>query len=158
MPKKISVSFTLNGDAHEALVDPWHTLLNVLRDDLGLSGTKEGCGNGNCGSCTVILNGRAVDSCMVLAPEINSKDIKTVEGLAKGDTLHPLQEAFINEGALQCGFCTPGLLMSIERLLSNKSNPSEQEIRSAIAGNICRCTGYDKIIKAVQSLALRKEE
>jgi carbon-monoxide dehydrogenase small subunit len=95
---------------------------------------------------------------MVLAPEINSKDIKTVEGLAKGDTLHPLQEAFINEGALQCGFCTPGLLMSIERLLSNKSNPSEQEIRSAIAGNICRCTGYDKIIKAVQSLALRKEE
>ena len=157
MPKKISVSFTINGDTHEALVDPWHTLLEVLREDLGLSGTKEGCGNGNCGSCTVILNGRAVDSCMVLAPEIDSKDIKTVEGLAKGNTLHPLQEAFINEGALQCGFCTPGFLMSIERLLSNNSNPSEQEIRLAIAGNICRCTGYDKIIKAVQSLALRKE-
>lgn len=158
MPKKISVSFTINGDAREALVDPWHTLLTVLRDDLGLSGTKEGCGNGNCGSCTVIINGRTVDSCMVLAPEIDSKDIKTVEGLTKGNTLHPIQEAFINEGALQCGFCTPGFLMSIERLLSNNSNPSEHEIRSAIAGNICRCTGYDKIIKAVQSLTPGKED
>lgn len=157
MPKKILVSFTINGDAREALVDPWHTLLKVLRDDLGLSGTKEGCGNGNCGSCTVILNDRAVDSCMVLAPEMDSKDIKTVEGLAKGDALHPVQEAFINEGALQCGFCTPGLLMSIETLLANNSKPSEQEIRSAIAGNICRCTGYDKIIRAVQSLALEKD-
>ncbi len=150
---KIPVTFTVNGQPQEILVQPWQTLLSALRDELGLTGTKEGCSNGNCGACTVIINGRAIDSCCMLAAEAEGQDIITVEGLAKNGKLDPLQEAFINHGALQCGFCTPGILMSARAFLDVSSHPTEQEIRLAIAGNLCRCTGYDKIVRAIQAVA-----
>lgn len=152
MPK-IAVAFTVNGEPKEILVQPWHTLLDALRDDLILTGTKEGCGNGNCGACTVILNGRAINSCCMLALEAEGQDIITVEGLATNGKLDPLQEAFIKHGALQCGFCTPGFLMSARAFLNVNPHPTEHEIRLAIAGNLCRCTGYDKIVRAIQSVA-----
>ena len=155
MPK-IPVSFTLNGEPQEALVQPWQTLLGALRDDLGYTGTKEGCGNGNCGSCTVLMGGRTVDSCLVLAAEVEGKEVVSVEGLAQGAKLDPLQEAFISEGGLQCGFCTPGFLLSARWLLDRNPRPTEQEIRLAIAGNLCRCTGYDKIVRAIQAAAEAK--
>ena len=150
---KIQVSFTINGEAQEILVQPWQTLLEAIRDELGLTGTKEGCSNGNCGACTVMLNGRAVDSCCMLAAEAAGQDIVTVEGLARNGKLDPLQEEFIEHGALQCGFCTPGILMSARALLNVNPHPTEYEIRLAIAGNLCRCTGYDKIVRAIQSAA-----
>ena len=152
MPK-IAVSFTVNGEPQEILVQPWQTLLDALRDELGLTGTKEGCGNGNCGACTVILNGRAIDSCCMLAAEAEGQEVVTVEGLARSGKLDPLQEAFITHGALQCGFCTPGFLTSARAFLNVTPHPTEQEIRLAIAGNLCRCTGYDKIVRAIQSVA-----
>ncbi len=152
MPK-IPVSFTLNGEPQEALVQPWQTLLGALRDDLGYTGTKEGCGNGNCGSCTVLMDGRTVDSCLVLAAEVEGKEVVSVEGLAMGAKLDPLQQAFIDEGGLQCGFCTPGFLLSARWLLDRNPRPTEWEIRLAIAGNLCRCTGYDKIVRAIQAAA-----
>ena len=152
MPK-IPVSFTLNGEPQEALVQPWQTLLGALRDDLGYTGTKEGCGNGNCGSCTVLMDGRTVDSCLVLAAEVEGKEVVSVEGLAVGAKLDPLQQAFIDEGGLQCGFCTPGFLLSARWLLDRNPRPTEREIRLAIAGNLCRCTGYDKIVRAIQAAA-----
>ena len=152
MPK-IPVSFTVNGDPVEILVEPWQTLMDALRDELQLTGTKEGCSNGNCGACTVMLNGRAIDSCCMLAAEVEGHDVVTIEGLAKGGELDPLQRAFIDYGALQCGFCIPGFLVSARAFLNTNPHPSEDEIRHAIAGNLCRCTGYDKIVRAIQHVA-----
>ncbi len=152
MPK-IAVSFKVNGEPQEVLVQPWQTLLDVLRDELHLTGTKEGCGNGNCGACTVLVNGRSVNSCCMLAAEAEEQEITTVEGLAQNGKLDPLQEAFIKYGALQCGFCTPGFLMSARAFLNQSPHPTELEIRKAVAGNLCRCTGYDKIVRAIQSVA-----
>lgn len=150
---KIPVSFHVNGEPQEILVQPWQTLMSALRDDLGLTGTKEGCGNGNCGACTVLVNGRTVNSCCMLAAEAQDLELVTVEGLAHEGKLDPLQEAFINHGALQCGFCTPGLLISSRALLNQNPSPTEHEIRLAIAGNLCRCTGYDKVVRAIQAAA-----
>jgi len=150
---KIAVSFKVNGEPQEVLVQPWQTLLDVLRDELHLTGTKEGCGNGNCGACTVLVNGRSVNSCCMLAAEAEEQEITTVEGLAQNGKLDPLQEAFIKYGALQCGFCTPGFLMSARAFLNQSPHPTELEIRKAVAGNLCRCTGYDKIVRAIQSVA-----
>ena len=150
---KTPITLTVNGEINEVLVSPTQTLLQLLRDDLALIGTKEGCSNGNCGACTVILDGRTVDSCLVLGIEANGHEVLTVEGLAQGDKLHPVQQAFIDHGALQCGFCTPGFLMSAKVLLDRNPNPTEQEIRLNLAGNLCRCTGYDKIVRAVLTLA-----
>ena len=152
MPK-IPVSFTVNGDPVEILVEPWQTLMDALRDELQLTGTKEGCSNGNCGACTVMLNERAIDSCCMLAAEVEDQDVITIEGLAKGGELDPLQRAFIDYGALQCGFCIPGFLVSARAFLNTNPHPSEDEIRHAIAGNLCRCTGYDKIVRAIQHVA-----
>ena len=152
MPK-IPVSFTVNGDPVEILVEPWQTLMDALRDELQLTGTKEGCSNGNCGACTVMLNGRAIDSCCMLAAEVEGQDVITIEGLAKGGELDPLQRAFIDYGALQCGFCIPGFLVSARAYLNKNPHPTEDEIRHAIAGNLCRCTGYDKIVRAIQHVA-----
>ena len=153
---KTPITLTVNGEINEVLVSPTQTLLQLLRDDLALIGTKEGCSNGNCGACTVILDGRTVDSCLVLGIEANGHEVLTVEGLAQGDKLHPVQQAFIDHGALQCGFCTPGFLMSAKVLLDRNPNPTEQEIRLNLAGNLCRCTGYDKIVRAVLTLAQTK--
>ena len=150
---KIPLQFTVNDEPQEVLVQPWQTLLEALRDELELTGTKEGCGNGNCGTCTVLVDGRTVCACLMLAPEAAGKRVTTVEGLASGAELSPLQEAFIEHGGLQCGFCTPGVLMSAHWLLQHNPHPSEHEIRLAIAGNLCRCTGYDKIVRAIQAAA-----
>lgn len=147
------VELTVNGTLYKLDVQPWETLVEVIRDDLGLTGTKEGCGLGECGACTVIMDGRAVNSCLVLAAEADGKQITTIEGLADGDKLHPIQQAFVNHGGLQCGFCTPGMIMSAKALLDEKPSPSEEEIRKGIAGNICRCTGYAKIIESVKAAA-----
>ncbi len=153
---KIPLAFTVNGEAQEVLVQPWQTLLDTLRDELGLTGTKEGCGNGNCGACTVLLNGRSINSCCMLAAEAQGQEVLTVEGLARNGTLDPLQDAFIQYDALQCGYCTPGFLMSARAFLDRNPNPTELQIRLAIAGNLCRCTGYDKIVRAIQAVAERK--
>ena len=147
------VSATINGRLEEFLCKPRQTLLEVLRDVLGLTGTKEGCSNGNCGACTVLLDGRAVDSCLVLAVEVEGATIETIEGFASADGLHPLQQAFLEHAALQCGVCTPGFLMSAKALLDANPHPSEEAIRFGLAGNLCRCTGYDKIVRAVEAAA-----
>ena len=147
------ISMTVNGDQHELLVDPGWTLLETLRDHLRLTGTKEGCSNGNCGACTVMIDGRTANSCLVLAAEMDGTEITTVEGIAKHGKLNPVQEAFIKDGALQCGFCTPGFIISATALLQRNPNPTEEEIRTRLAGNLCRCTGYDKIIMAVEDAA-----
>lgn len=152
MPKN-PVTFTVNGEPKEILVQPWQTLLDAMRDELMLTGTKEGCGNGNCGACTVLLDGRAINSCCMLAVEAEGQEVITVEGLATDGELDPLQRAFITHGALQCGFCTPGFLMSARAFLNVNPHPTEHEIRLAIAGNLCRCTGYDKIVRAIQAVA-----
>lgn len=154
MAKKRVVSTTINGRPVEFLCEPRQTLLEVLRDHLDLIGTKEGCSNGNCGACTLLINGKPVDSCLVLAVEVEGVEIETIEGVAPGGgELHPLQQAFLEEAALQCGICTPGFIMSAKALLTENPNPTEEEIRFALAGNLCRCTGYDKIVRAVQSAA-----
>lgn len=153
MARKRIVSATINGTSREFLCAPRQTLLEVLREVLGLTGTKEGCSNGNCGACTMLLDGRPVDSCLVLAVEAEGCQVDTIEGLAVPDRLHPLQQAFLENAALQCGICTPGFLMSAKALLDRNDDPSEEEIRFALAGNLCRCTGYDKIVRAVQSAA-----
>ena len=147
------ISMTVNGDQHELLVEPGWTLLETLRDNLRLTGTKEGCSNGNCGACTVMIDGRTANSCLVLAAEMDGTEITTVEGIAKHGKLNPVQEAFIKDGALQCGFCTPGFIISATALLQRNPNPTEEEIRTRLAGNLCRCTGYDKIIMAVEDAA-----
>jgi carbon-monoxide dehydrogenase small subunit len=151
--KKIHISFKINGRTQESLVAPNQTLLQLLREDLGLTGAKQGCGVGDCGSCTVLLDGRPVNSCLVLAAQADGREVATVEGLADGDRLHPLQVSFIEKGAVQCGFCSPGMLLSAQALLDRNSRPSEMEIREAISGNLCRCTGYQKIVEAVQDAA-----
>lgn len=129
------------------------TLLDFLREDLGLKGTKRGCGSGQCGACTIIMDGKTMNACLVLAIQADGKEILTIEGLSSGGRLHPLQEAFVEEGAVQCGFCVPGMILSAKSLLDEKKDPSEDEIREALSGNLCRCTGYVKIIKAVQKAA-----
>jgi carbon-monoxide dehydrogenase small subunit len=149
----IAVSTTINGDDVEFLCQADETLLDVLRNSLGLMGSKEGCGTGDCGACSTILDGRVVCSCLVLGAEVEGQSIETVEGLAQGSTLHPLQSKFIEYAALQCGICTPGFLMAAKALLQENSDPTEEEIRYGLAGNLCRCTGYDKIVRAVQAAA-----
>jgi carbon-monoxide dehydrogenase small subunit len=150
---KVQVSTTINGDAVSYLCEVDETLLDVLRDRLGLTGSKEGCGTGDCGACTVTLDGRIVCSCLVLGAEAEGREIRTVEGIATADKLHPLQEKFLEFAALQCGICTPGFLVSAKALLDHNPNPTESEIRFGLAGNLCRCTGYDKIVRAVQAAA-----
>ncbi|MCA0930143.1 (2Fe-2S)-binding protein [Ruegeria profundi] len=150
---KLHVSTTVNGDAVEFLCDPRETLLDCLRDKLNLTGAKEGCGTGDCGACSVTVDGRLVCSCLVLGVEADGKSIETVEGIADGDILHPLQKKFIEHAALQCGICTPGILVAAKSLLEKNPNPTEEETRYWLAGNLCRCTGYDKIIRAVMETA-----
>jgi carbon-monoxide dehydrogenase small subunit len=147
------VSAVVNGEPVAFLARPTQTLLDALRDTLGLTGTKEGCASGDCGACSVRLDGRLVCACLVLAPEADGRHIDTVEGLAQGNRLHPLQQQFLEHAALQCGFCTPGFLVAAKALLDRNPDPSETEIRFALAGNLCRCTGYDKIVRAVQAAA-----
>ncbi|HPE23947.1 (2Fe-2S)-binding protein [Albidovulum sp.] len=151
--KTIHVSTTINGDPAEFICTPDETLLDVLRNRLGLTGAKEGCGTGDCGACSVTVNGRLVCSCLVLGAEAQDADISTIEGMADGDTLHPLQRAFIEHAALQCGICTPGILVAAKALLEKNPDPTDEELRYWLAGNLCRCTGYDKIIRAVQAAA-----
>jgi len=150
---KINVSTTINGDAVEYLCDAEATLLDVLRDQLGLTGSKEGCGTGDCGACSVLIDGRVTCSCLVLGAEASGRKIVTVEGLADGGELHPLQQKFLEFAALQCGICTPGFLVASKALLDRNPDPTEEEIRFGLAGNLCRCTGYDKIVRAVQAAA-----
>ena len=149
---------TVNGEAREALADPRDTLLELLRDRLGLTGTKEGCSNGNCGSCTVLMDGAPVCACLVLAGEAEGAAITTIEGVADGNRLHPVQAALIEHGGTQCGFCTPGVVLSAVALLEHDPNPDDSQIRHAIAGNICRCTGYDKIVTAIAAAARRMRQ
>ena len=149
----VHVSTTVNGDVTEFVCQPDETLLDVLRNRLGLTGAKEGCGTGDCGACSVTIDGQLVCSCLVLGAEAEGSKVGTVEGLADGDTLHPLQQQFIEHAALQCGICTPGFLVAAKALLDDNANPSEEEIRFALAGNLCRCTGYDKIVRAVNAAA-----
>jgi carbon-monoxide dehydrogenase small subunit len=146
---KISFKIRVNGQDHVLTVEPTRTLLEIVRYELGLTGTKEGCGSGNCGSCTVLLDGKAVNSCLVLAAEVEGKEITTIEGLSSRGNLHPLQQAFIDEGAVQCGFCTPGVILTAKSFLDSNPRPTAAQIRLAIAGNLCRCTGYDKIVRAI---------
>jgi carbon-monoxide dehydrogenase small subunit len=153
MTKRTHISATVNGDAVEFLSDPGATLLDALRDDLGLTGSKEGCGSGDCGACSVIVDGRLVCSCLMLAAEAEGRRIETIEGMAEGGSLHPLQSKFLEHAALQCGFCTPGILVAAKALLAVNPDPSETEIRYWLAGNLCRCTGYDKIVRAVTDAA-----
>jgi carbon-monoxide dehydrogenase small subunit len=150
---RISLTLRINGKGHQLEVDPLTTLLKVLRDDLGLSGTKEGCGEGDCGACTVLVDGKAVNACLFLALEARGKEVVTIEGLAQDGRLHPLQQAFIDKGAFQCGFCIPGMIISAKALLDSNPSPDDDEIKLAIAGNLCRCTGYTKIIEAIRSVA-----
>ena len=150
---KTVVSTTINGEPLEIVCEPRESLLEVLRDTLHLTGAKEGCNNGNCGACNVILDGRLVNSCCVLAVEVKDGEITTIEGLATAEGLHPVQEAFLEGAALQCGICTPGFIVSTKSLLDKNPNPTETEIRYWLAGNLCRCTGYDKIVRAVQAAA-----
>jgi len=150
---KVPVRFSVNGDDRDLYIGAHKTLMEVLRDDLELTGTKEGCGNGNCGACTINLDGKAVNACLILGVEADGHEVQTIEGVSEDGTLHPLQQAFIEESALQCGFCTPGFIMSAKVFLEQNPSPSEQEIRTAIAGNLCRCTGYDKIVRAIQAAA-----
>ena len=152
MSEKMILRMKVNGKTVEAWVDPTWTLLRVLREELGLTGTKEGCGQGDCGACTVIMNGKAVHACLVLAMQAEGKEVETVEGLGTPEKLHPLQASFLNNGAVQCGFCTPGMLMSAAALLRKKPHPTEEEIKKGISGNLCRCTGYVKIIKAIAAV------
>ena len=152
------INLIVNGKCYTIEVEPKKTLLEVIRNGLGLTGTKEGCGIGDCGSCTVLIDGKPQNSCLILAVDASDKKIVTIEGLAKEGRLHPLQKAFIEHGAIQCGFCTPGMILSAKALLDEKPNPTVEEIKVAIAGNLCRCTGYAKIIKAISAVAEEQEE
>ena len=155
---KLHVTTTVNGDTAEFLTDPQTTLLDALRDELGLTGSKEGCGSGDCGACSVTVNDRLVCSCLVLAPEAEGQKIETIEGMADGEKLHPLQKKFVEMAALQCGICTPGFLIASKALLEKYPNPTEDEVRYWLAGNLCRCTGYDKIVTAVLEVAAEMRE
>lgn len=148
---KRELHITVNGDAHHILVDTHRTLLEVIRDDIGLTGTKNGCGEGECGACTVLLDNEPVSSCLVLAHEADGREVVTIEGLARGGALHPIQQAFVDEGAIQCGFCTPGMVMSTKALLDRNPDPNREDILRGLRGNLCRCTGYVKIIAAVET-------
>ena len=151
---KVKVHLKVNGLAYETEVEPRRTLLELIREDLELMGTKEGCGLGECGTCTILLDGKPIKSCITLAVQANGREVTTIEGLEKSDgTLHPLQQAFIDHGAIQCGFCTPGMILSGKALLDENPRPTELEVRQAIAGNLCRCTGYQKIVEAILSVA-----
>ncbi len=152
-PRRIAIHSTVNGEPREALADPRDTLLELLRGPFGLSGTKEGCSNGNCGACTVLLDSAPVCACLVLAAEADGAAITTIEGIADGHRLHAVQQALIDHGGAQCGFCTPGIVVSAVALLATDPAPDDHQIRHAIAGNICRCTGYDKIVRAIASAA-----
>ena len=152
MPK-YHVTATVNGDAVEFLCEPEQTLLDVLRDELDLTGSKEGCASGDCGACSVLLDGRLVCACLVLGAEVEGRSVETIEGMADGATLHPLQQKFLDHAALQCGVCTPGFLIAAKALLERNPDPSETEVRYWLAGNLCRCTGYDKIVRAVLGTA-----
>jgi carbon-monoxide dehydrogenase small subunit len=151
MAKNI-IQLKVNGDSYQVLVKPNMTLLEILREELNFTGTKKGCNEGECGACTVILEGKPVCSCLVLALEAEGKEVVTIEGLANGDELHPLQKAFIDNGAIQCGFCTPGMILSAKALLDNNPRPTDIEIKEAIAGNICRCGGYNVIVNAIKTV------
>ena len=150
---KTLITCTVNGEEHTVLADSRDTLLDLLRERIGLTGAKEGCGNGNCGTCTVIVDGAAVNACLVLAQEAPGRDILTIEGLSRHGTLHPIQQALVEHGGTQCGFCTPGIVLAAKVLLDEEPSPTKQAIRHAIAGNICRCTGYDKIVEAIAAAA-----
>ena len=154
---KILLKMVVNGKAVEVMVNPTRTLLKVLREDLGLTGTKKGCEQGDCGACTVLLQGTAVNACLVLASQAEGKEVETIEGLGTPEHLHPLQKSFIQNGAVQCGFCTPGMLLSALALLRKNPNPTVEQIRRGISGNLCRCTGYTKIVKAIQDVSAFKE-
>jgi carbon-monoxide dehydrogenase small subunit len=149
----VHVSTTINGDPVEFVCQPGEVLLDVLRNRIGLTGAKEGCGTGDCGACSVTVDGRLVCACLVLGAEVEGRTVNTVEGMASGNELHPLQKKFIEHAALQCGICTPGFLIAAKALLDRNANPTEEQIRFALAGNLCRCTGYDKIVRAVQAAA-----
>jgi len=151
--KKVHVHTVINGEEVEFLCEPRQSLLEVLRDTLGLTGSKEGCNNGNCGACNVILDGKLVNSCLVLAIEVDGRTLTTIEGIAGPQGLHPLQVKFLEHAALQCGFCTPGFIVAAKALLDHNPNPSEEEVRYWLSGNLCRCTGYDKIVRAVLDTA-----
>lgn len=156
---KLLISTTVNGDAQQFLCEPQTTLLDALREEMRLTGSKEGCGSGDCGACTVMLDGKMVCACLVLACEAEGAQVATIEGVAEGGRLHPIQQKFLEHGALQCGFCTPGFIVASKALLDSNPNPSESEVRYWLAGNLCRCTGYDKIVRAVMAAAaeLRQE-
>jgi len=152
------VKLKVNGEFHEVAVEPRMTLRDVLRESLGLTGTKNGCSLGNCGSCTVLLDGKPVVSCLLLAIEAQGKEILTIEGLSENGQLHPVQQAFIDHSALQCGFCTPGMVLSAKALLDNNPNPTEDEIKEAISGNLCRCTGYVDIVETISDVSKELKE
>jgi aerobic carbon-monoxide dehydrogenase small subunit len=152
------MKINVNGRDYKIAAHPWRTLLDVLRNELGFTGTKEGCGTGSCGSCTVLMDGQAVNACLVLVAEAKGKAITTIEGLSREGKLDPLQQAFMDEGALQCGFCTPGVILTAKAFLDSNRNPSESQIREAISGNLCRCTGYDKIVRAIMIAAQTKDQ
>jgi len=158
MPEKVHVTTTINGEQTDFLCEPRQSLLEVLRDVVGLTGTKEGCNDGNCGACTVHINGRMVTSCLVLGVEAQGKNITTIEGVATPAGLHPIQQAFLEHAALQCGICTPGFIMATKALLDREPTPSEHRIRLWLAGNLCRCTGYDKIVRAVMDASKKMQE
>ena len=158
MPRKTYIQTTLNGESVDFLAEPRQSLLECLRDVVGLTGTKEGCNDGNCGACTVEMDGRIVTSCLVLGVEAEGAQITTIEGIAEGSQLHPVQQAFLENAALQCGICTPGFIVATKALLDHNPDPTEYEIRFWLANNLCRCTGYDKIVRAVQDAATRMQE
>lgn len=160
---KKEIKLQINGEEFELRVEPWRTLLDVLRNELGLTGTKEGCGQGDCGACTVLVNGKAVNSCLFLIAEAEGSQVTTIEGLSQGQKLHPIQESFIKYGAVQCGFCTPGMILMAKSLLDENPQPTLEDIKKAMAGNLCRCTGYQNILQAIlavsgQSLSYSQEE
>jgi carbon-monoxide dehydrogenase small subunit len=158
MSRKVHVQTQINGDSVEFLCEPRQSMLEVLRDDLDLTGAKEGCNNGNCGACTIMVEGRPVNSCCMLGVEAEGNNIETIEGVASPEGLHPLQQKFLEHAALQCGICTPGFIMNAKALLESNPNPTEKEVRFWLAGNLCRCTGYDKIVRAVLDAADNGED